>query len=66
VIEHAFADHHPFVREDIIFDDGLPVLMTEKDAVKCQDFSTKQHWCVPVDAKVDERIVPLILRLLKR
>jgi tetraacyldisaccharide 4'-kinase len=66
VIEHAFDDHHPFSREDIIFDDELPVLMTEKDAVKCQEFSTKQHWCVPVDAKVDERIVPLILRLIKR
>lgn len=66
VIEHAFDDHHPFNRDDIIFDDELPVLMTEKDAVKCQEFSTAQHWCVPVDAKVDERIVPLILRLIKR
>jgi len=66
VIEHTFPDHHPFVREDIFFDDGLPILMTEKDAVKCQEFSTDQHWCVPVDAKLDERIIPLILRLIKR
>jgi len=66
VIEHAFADHHPFTQDDIIFDDGLPVLMTEKDAVKCQEFSGEQHWCVPVDAKLDERIIPLILRLIKR
>jgi len=66
VIEHAFPDHHPFVRDDIIFDDDLPVLMTEKDAVKCQEFSNERHWCVPVDAKLDERIIPLILRLIKR
>jgi len=66
VMEHAFPDHHPFVREDILFDDDLPVLMTEKDAVKCQEFSDEQHWCVPVDAKLDERIIPLILRLIKR
>ena len=66
VIEHAFADHHPFSHEDIIFDDELPVLMTEKDAVKCSEFATVQHWCVPVDAKMDERIIPLILRLIKR
>lgn len=66
VIEHAFADHHPYEQEDIIFDDDLPVLMTEKDAVKCQEFSSDQHWCVPVDAKLDERIIPLILRLIKR
>jgi len=66
VIKHPFADHHPFVREDIVFDDALPVLMTEKDAVKCQAFADERHWCVPVDAKVDERIIPLILRLIKR
>lgn len=66
VIEHAFADHYPFTREDITFDDDLPVLMTEKDAVKCQSISGEQHWSVPVDAKLDERIIPLILRLIKR
>jgi tetraacyldisaccharide 4'-kinase len=66
VIEHAFPDHHPFTQDDIIFDDDLPVLMTEKDAVKCQEFSDERHWCVPVDAKLDERIIPLILRLIKR
>jgi len=66
VIEHPFPDHHPFAREDIVFEDDLPVLMTEKDAVKCQEFAGEQHWCVPVDAKLDERIIPLILRLIKR
>jgi tetraacyldisaccharide 4'-kinase len=66
VIAHPFADHYPFAQDDIIFDDELPVLMTEKDAVKCQSFSTEQHWCVPVDANVDERIIPLLLRLIKR
>jgi len=66
VIEHAFPDHHPFAQEDIVFDDDLPVLMTEKDAVKCLAFATEYHWCVPVDATLDERIIPLILRLIKR
>jgi len=66
VREHAFADHFPFAREDVTFDDDLPVLMTEKDAVKCQDFATPRHWCVPVDARVDERIETLILRLIKK
>lgn len=66
VIEHAFPDHHPFVVEDIIFADDLPILMTEKDAVKCQDFANDKHWTVPVDAKLDERMLPLILRLIKK
>jgi tetraacyldisaccharide 4'-kinase len=64
VIEHPFPDHHPFTAQDIIFTDDLPVLMTEKDAVKCYDFASAQHWSVPVDAKLDDRMMPLILRLI--
>ena len=66
VIEHPFPDHHPFEAEDIIFSDTLPVLMTEKDAVKCKAFANEQHWSVPVDAKLDERMMPLMMRLLKK
>jgi tetraacyldisaccharide 4'-kinase len=35
---------------DISFADGLPVLMTEKDAVKCAGLAGTQHWYVPVTA----------------
>lgn len=66
VIEHPFPDHHPFVHDDIYFEDDLPVLMTEKDAVKCEEFAGDHHWVLPVDAKLDNRIIPLILRLIKR
>ena len=34
IIPHEFPDHHPFTREDVNFDDNIPVVMTEKDAVK--------------------------------
>src|SRR6188768_366671 len=33
--EHPMADHHDFKSGDLDFGDSLPVLMTEKDAVKC-------------------------------
>ena len=36
----------------LAFGDGLPVLMTEKDAVKCTAFATDLHWCVPVRAEL--------------
>lgn len=48
VIPHAFGDHHEFKMTDVTFADKLPVLMTEKDAVKCSFFATDQHWVVPV------------------
>ena len=66
VIEHPFVDHYMYQCEDLKFEDDLPVLMTEKDAVKCRTFADKRFWVVPVDAKVDERIIPLILRYIKR
>jgi tetraacyldisaccharide 4'-kinase len=31
----------------------LPVLMTEKDAVKCRAFADKRLWCVPVTASLN-------------
>jgi tetraacyldisaccharide 4'-kinase len=50
VVEHPFADHHPFVATDLDFADGLPVLMTEKDAVKCRSLAGPHLWYVPVVA----------------
>jgi len=50
-IEHPFPDHHRYVARDLEFDDGLPVLMTEKDAVKCQAFASENCWFLPVSAR---------------
>lgn len=50
VVEHAFADHHRFSREDFNFHGDLPILMTEKDAVKCAALGLKNAWFVPVEA----------------
>jgi tetraacyldisaccharide 4'-kinase len=52
VIPHPFADHHAFTAADLAFGDGLPVLMTEKDAVKCRAFAQADWWSVPVKAEL--------------
>ena len=54
VVPHPFPDHHEFSRSDIEFGDSLPVLMTEKDAVKCRRIAGDRHWYVPVRAELDE------------
>lgn len=54
VLEHAFPDHHAFVRTDIDFGDDLPVLMTEKDAIKCIEFAHAGCWSVPIQASLPE------------
>lgn len=50
VIAHAFPDHHPFTARELAFADELPILMTEKDAVKCTPFANARLWYVPVSA----------------
>ena len=65
ITEHAFPDHHAFKPEDVNFEDAAPVLMTEKDAVKCRRFARDYDWYVPVDAQPDPRVGERILTLLK-
>jgi tetraacyldisaccharide 4'-kinase len=50
VVPHPFPDHHPFRAADLEFGDEAPVLMTEKDAVKCKRYAKPQHWILPVRA----------------
>jgi tetraacyldisaccharide 4'-kinase len=38
VIVHPRPDHAPLAAADLAFGDGVPVLMTEKDAVKCRGY----------------------------
>jgi tetraacyldisaccharide 4'-kinase len=52
-VPHPFPDHHPFRAADLEFGDDAPVLMTEKDAVKCKRFAKPQHWILPVRAVPD-------------
>ncbi len=54
VIKHEYPDHHEYSATDIQFGDGLPVVMTEKDAVKCIKFASKEHWYLPIIAKLPE------------
>jgi tetraacyldisaccharide 4'-kinase len=54
VYEHPMPDHHPFKPADLEFGDELPVLMTEKDAVKCAAFADERCWFVPVTAEFSE------------
>lgn len=67
VIAHAFPDHHAFVPADLEFGDRLPVLMTEKDAIKCVSFASPDVWCVPVSADLPSTFIDaLVARLRSR
>ncbi|MES2217865.1 MAG: tetraacyldisaccharide 4'-kinase [Pseudomonadota bacterium] len=50
IIEHRYPDHYHFRKKDLYFGDDLPVIMTEKDAVKCAAVVDPRHWYLPVQA----------------
>ena len=52
IVKHVYPDHYYYQPEELNFDDGLPVVMTEKDAVKCEKFNVPDCWYLPVRAKM--------------
>lgn len=50
-VEFAFPDHHPFSAADFApLSSALPLIMTEKDAIKCSAMNLKNAWYLTVDA----------------
>ncbi len=66
VVPHAFPDHHRYRAEDLRFGSDLPVLMTEKDAVKCAGFDGGRCYSVPIRAELPEAFWVALLDRLKR
>lgn len=60
-----FADHHAFTAQEIEAIDCEALVMTEKDAVKCQAFAKPHHWVLPVEAEIDATLLPVLLEKLK-
>jgi tetraacyldisaccharide 4'-kinase len=65
-VRHPLPDHHVYSRRDLRFGDGLPILMTEKDAVKCAVLVPLPHeiWSVPVEGRLDAALFDSILASL--
>ena len=65
-IPHAFPDHHAYSADDLRFSPPAPLVMTEKDAVKCTGIAPPDSWYVPVQAilpdsfwqALDQRLAP--------
>src|SRR5690606_28346663 len=70
VIEHPFPDHYAYLPSDLNFGDALPVVMTEKDAVKCRGFSLRNAWYLEVKTRLPvdflEAVIEKITTLQKK
>lgn len=65
-VEHAFPDHYAFRASDLEFGDAYPVLMTQKDAVKCTRFADARMWEVPVEPGFAPQVASRILAIVMR
>lgn len=63
VIEHPFPDHHNYVGADLQFGDALPIVMTEKDAVKCLGLDSGLHecWYLAVEAILPDSLIASLI-----
>jgi len=54
VLERSFPDHYAYKLGDLTFSDDFPILLTEKDAVKCRYLPLRDVWVVPVVANLEQ------------
>lgn len=65
IVKHEFPDHFRFRPADLRFGDDLPIVMTEKDAVKCRAFAPDQAWYLPIQANMPASFQHRLALLLK-
>lgn len=70
VLEHGLEDHHIFQVADLLFGDQLPVVMTEKDAVKCRllnkELMHQEYWYLKVSVVTSDKFVDAVLEKLEK
>ena len=63
-VNHAFPDHHAYRAGDLDFRDCDALLMTEKDAVKCEAFALEHWYALQVEAELAPAFSDFILAKL--
>ena len=60
---HMFPDHHAYTAADCAIESPAALIMTEKDAVKCERLAAENAnwWALRVDAVIDPALGELIL-----
>lgn len=63
---HPMPDHARLGAADISFPDAAPVLMTEKDAVKCAAIADERHWAVRMDLQMSAADAAAVAAMIDR
>lgn len=64
---HVFPDHHAFRPADFeALDPHQPIVMTEKDGIKCHNFASANMWYVEIDVDLPQALLSGMVTQLKR
>ena len=65
VIAHPFPDHYVYQAKDFNFDDEKLVIMSEKDAIKCELINNERLFCLSVDLAVPDQFQQEFFKVLR-
>lgn len=65
VREHSFPDHHGYTARDFSGMGHMPVIMTEKDAVKCRGLAGENVWYLTIDAQLPAAVTSAVVALAR-
>ena len=60
----GFPDHHAYRAADLSFADSDLLLMTEKDAVKCERFAQDNWWYLAIEPQLDNDVLTAVINRL--
>jgi tetraacyldisaccharide 4'-kinase len=62
---HPFGDHHDYVAADFSALADRPIIMTEKDAVKCRTLAGANAWYLKIEAQLPPGLVDAVAALAR-
>ena len=66
VTRHPLADHASYTPDTLAFTPMRPIIMTEKDAVKCRDFADENVWVAETELRMHPGLESVIIeRIVK-
>jgi tetraacyldisaccharide 4'-kinase len=65
--QKAFVDHHHYLAADFAgMEASIPLLMTEKDAVKCKKIAQNNWWYLSVSAQFTAKETQMLVELIQK
>jgi len=63
--QRRFADHHAYTPQDFVGLGDRPIIMTEKDAVKCVELAGDNAWYLKINARLPPMLIQAVADLVR-